>query len=429
MKELKCPNCGNVFSVDEADYALLLNQVKNSEFEAELTRRIHDMEQAHQARQQAERQADQQRQANEKLRQEQLFNQKLAQEQQKLQDKETEILRLNALIKEYDLKKHMEIQEALHTKDQQIQQIANAKTLAEKQAVLDINSLKEDYETKLRLAQEQVEYYKDLKIKLSTKMVGETLEQHCYNEFTRISPLFPYAEFHKDNEVLEGTKGDFVFRDKSDDGVEYISIMFEMKNENDEAASKHKNQDFFHKLDDDRKKKNCEYAVLVSLLEPENDLYNNGIVSVLQNDKGEKFEKMYVIRPQFFVPLITLLTQTSKKSLDAKRELAQVRQQQVDVTNFEEQLADFKEKFGRNYRLASDKFHTAIEEIEKSITHLQKIKEALIGSENNLRLANDKADELTIKRLTRGNPTMQAKFEEARSNRTQSEEDGPSLCE
>ena len=416
MKELKCPKCGNIFSVDEADYAVLLNQVKNVEFEEELTRRLHEMEQAQKARQEAERRAAEAQQQANQSRREQQFAQLLAQEQQKLQAKQAEVDQLKLKIENADNAKRLELQTALQEKDKLIQKLKNDKTLAEKQAVLDKNSLKEDYETKLKLAQEQVEYYKDLKIKLSTKMVGETLEQHCYNEFSRISPLFPNAEFHKDNEVVEGTKGDFVFRDKSDDGVEYISIMFEMKNENDETATKHKNQDFFHKLDEDRTKKNCEYAVLVSMLEPENELYNNGIVAVTQNDKGEKFEKMYVIRPQFFVPLITLLTQTSKKSLDAKRELALVRQQQIDVTNFEEQLADFKEKFGRNYRLASDKFHTAIDEIEKSITHLQKIKEALIGSENNLRLANDKADELTIKRLTRGNPTMQAKFDEARKN-------------
>ena len=413
MKELKCPKCGNVFSVDEADYALLLNQVKNAEFETELARRMREMEQMQKARQEAERRVAEAQQQAEQSRREQQFNQQLALEQQKLQAKQAEIEQLRLKIDKVDAEKKLELQAALQEKDIRIQQLENAKTLLEKQAVLDKNSLKEDYETKLKAAQDQVAYYKDLKIKLSTKMVGETLEQHCYNEFTRISPLFPNAEFHKDNDVIEGTKGDFVFRDKSEDGVEYISIMFEMKNENDETATKHKNQDFFHKLDEDRKKKNCEYAVLVSMLEPENDLYNNGIVSVLQNDKGEKFEKMYVIRPQFFVPLITLLCQTSKKSIEYQKQLAIAKSQSIDVTHFEEQLSDFKEKFGRNYRLASEKFHTAIDEIDKSITHLQKIKDALIGSENNLRLANDKAEELTIKRLTRGNPTMKAKFEEA----------------
>jgi hypothetical protein len=221
----------------------------------------------------------------------------------------------------------------------------------------------------------------------------------------------PNAYFEKDNEVVEGTKGDFVFRDYSDDGIEYISVMFEMKNENDQTATKHRNEDFLQKLDSDREKKGCEYAVLVSMLEPDSELYNGGIV-----DASHRFEKMYVIRPQFFIPLITLLCQTSKKSLEAKRQLAVAQSQQLDVTNFEAQLEDFKDKFGRNFRLASDKFKIAIDEIDKSIAHLQKIKDALIGSENNLRLANEKAEGLTVKKLTRGNPTMQAKFEQARSN-------------
>lgn len=409
MKELKCPKCGNVFSVDEADYALLLNQVKNAEFESELNRRLAEVQQTWESRQQA--QAMQVASANQKA---------MADKELEIQAKVAEIQRLNLQLAKFDSDKKVELQAALQAKDQQIIQLQNANALAAQQAELDKKSLRDDYETKLKAAQEQVDYYKDLKIKLSTKMVGETLEQHCYNEFTRVSPLFPNAEFHKDNDAVigddgRGTKGDFIFRDKSDDDVEYISIMFEMKNENDETATKHKNQDFFHKLDEDRKKKNCEYAVLVSMLEPENDLYNNGIVPVLQNDKGERFEKMYVIRPQFFIPLITLLCQTSKKSLEAKRQLAVAQSQQLDVTNFEAQLEDFKDKFGRNFRLASDKFKIAIDEIDKSIAHLQKIKDALIGSENNLRLANEKAEGLTVKKLTRGNPTMQAKFEQARS--------------
>ena len=410
MKELKCPKCGNVFSVDEADYASLLNPVKNAEFETELNRRLAEVQQTWESRQQA--QALQAASDNQKM---------LFEKDAQLQKKEAEIQNLKLQMAKADADKKVELQSALQTKDSLIQQLQNANVMAARQAELDKKSLRDDYETKLKAAQEQVDYYKDLKIKLSTKMVGETLEQHCYNEFTRVSPLFPNAEFHKDNDAVvgddgRGTKGDFIFRDKSDDDVEYISIMFEMKNENDETATKHKNQDFFHKLDEDRKKKNCEYAVLVSMLEPENDLYNNGIVPVLQNDKGERFEKMYVIRPQFFIPLITLLCQTSKKSLEAKRQLAVAQSQQLDVTNFEAQLEDFKDKFGRNFRLASDKFKIAIDEIDKSIAHLQKIKDALIGSENNLRLANEKAEGLTVKKLTRGNPTMQAKFEQARSN-------------
>jgi len=242
---------------------------------------------------------------------------------------------------------------------------------------------------------------------LSTKMVGETLEIHCSTEFNRVRPLFPNAYFEKDNDASGGSKGDFIFRDY-EDGIEYVSIMFEMKNEQDETATKHKNEDFFRKLDADRTSKNCEFAVLVSLLEPESELYNTGIVDV-----SYRYPKMYVIRPQFFIPLITLLVQTSKKSVEYKKQLVIAQNQSVDVKNFEQQLLDFKDKFGRNYRIASEKFQKAIEEIDKSIDHLQKIKDALIGSENNLRLANDKAEDLTIKKLTRGNPTMKELFDKA----------------
>jgi len=398
MKELKCPKCGNIFTVDEADYAVLLNQVKNAEFEAELARRIHDIEQMQQARQTAERQAIEAQQAAEKSRREQQFTLQLAQEQQKTRDLQAKL------------------DQAVLQQENAVQAVRQRATEAFAQKEQELAALRAKMESDRKAAEEQIAYYKDLKIKLSTKMIGETLEQHCYNEFTRISPLFPNAEFHKDNDVIEGTKGDFVFRDRSDDGVEYVSIMFEMKNENDETATKHKNQDFFRKLDDDRRKKNCEYAVLVSLLEPENDLYNNGIVSVLQNDKGEKFEKMYVIRPQFFVPLITLLTQTSKKSLDAKRELALVKAQQIDVSNFEEKLAAFKDGFARNVRLANDKFNTAIEEIDNTIKRLNKVREALVASGDYLGKADKKLEDVTIKRLTYGNPTMKAKFEEAQHN-------------
>ena len=243
-------------------------------------------------------------------------------------------------------------------------------------------------------------------------MIGETLEVHCSTEFNRMRSLFPYAYFEKDNDASEGSKGDFIFRDFGPDGTEYISIMFEMKNEADETATKHKNEDFFKKLDADRRSKNCEFAVLVSLLEPDSELYNGGIVDV-----SYRYDKMYVIRPQFFMPLISLLVQTSKKSLEYKQELAVARSQSVDVTNFEDKLIDFQKRFGNDYRLASEKFKTAVDEIDKSIQHLQKIKEALLGSENRLRLANDKLEGLTIKKLTRGNPTMKAKFEEARKKK------------
>ena len=379
MKELKCPKCGSTFSVDEADYALLLSQVKNSEFETELTRRIHELEQTRKAQQQAEQA-------------------RVAAEQQlKLQNLQTQIQALQAQIAQAEQQKQLAVM-----------QLRQQATEAYAKKEQELAALRSQTEAQLKALQEQVAYYKDMKIRLSTKMVGETLEQHCATEFARIRPLFPYAYFEKDNEVVEGTKGDFVFRDSSEDGVEYISVMFEMKNENDETATKHKNEDFLAKLDADRKKKGCEYAVLVSLLEPDSDLYNGGIV-----DMSHRYEKMYVIRPQFFVPLITLLCQTSRKSLDAKRELALVKAQQVDVTNFEEKLVAFKDAFGRNVRLANERFQDAIDEIDKTISHLQKVRENLVKSGDNLTLADKKLQEVTIKRLTAGNPTMQAKFDQA----------------
>ena len=271
-------------------------------------------------------------------------------------------------------------------------------------------ALKEDYERRLKQQQEQVDYYKDLKARMSTKMIGESLEIHCSTEFNRVrSSVYPNAYFEKDNDASRGTKGDFIFRDHID-GMEYISIMFEMKNEADTTATKHRNEDFLAKLDKDRREKGCEYAVLVSLLEPESELYNEGIVDV-----SYRYPKMFVVRPQFFMPIIALLTQASRNSVAYKKELEQVRQQSVDVHNFEEQLETFKDGFARNYRLASDRFRTAIDEIDKSIEHLQKIKEALVGSENNLRLANNKAERLTIRKLTYKNPTMKRMFDEARA--------------
>ena len=307
------------------------------------------------------------------------------------------------------LEEQRKAQDALKEKDNKIVELTGMVSLQKNEAALRENSIKETYEMQLKQKQEEVDYYKDLKTRMSTKMVGETLEIHCSTEFNRMRPLFPNAYFEKDNDASGGSKGDFIFRDY-EDGFEYISIMFEMKNEMDQTATKHKNEDFLKKLDEDRKAKKCEFAVLVSLLEPESELYNTGIV-----DMSHRYPKMYVIRPQFFIPLITLLVQTSKKSIEYQRQLAIARSQSVDVTNFESRLNDFKEKFANNYRLASEKFKTAIDEIDKSITHLQKIKEALVGSERNLRLANDKADGLTIKKLTRNNPTMKEKFKEARA--------------
>ncbi len=389
MKELKCPKCGSTFTVDEADYALLLSQVKNSEFETELARRIHELEQTQQARMQAEKAAEEARQQTEQLRREQQFNQQLQAKEQALQS-------LQSQVAAAEQQKQLAVA--------QVRQRATEEYMKKEQ---ELASLRTQMSEQLKALQEQVAYYKEMKIRLSTKMVGETLEQHCATEFARIRPLFPNAYFEKDNEVIEGTKGDFVFRDKSDDGVEYISIMFEMKNENDETATKHKNEDFLAKLDTDRKKKNCEYAVLVSMLEPESDLYNGGIV-----DMNHRFEKMYVIRPQFFVPLITLLCQANRKSIDAKRELALVKAQQIDVTNFEEKLTAFKDGFARNVRLANERFADAIDEIDKTIAHLTKVRENLIKSGDNLNAADKKLQDVTIKRLTYGNPTMKAKFDE-----------------
>ena len=328
-----------------------------------------------------------------------------------LAEKEREIAELNTTIAKNDGKLQLAVLEAVQAKDTEISQLRSAVELGKREAQIHEASLIKQHEEQLRLKQEQVDYYRDLKAKMSTKMVGETLEQHCSYEFENyIRPLMPNAYFDKDNDASNGTKGDFIFRDYEDD-VEYISIMFEMKNEMETTATKHKNEDFLKKLDDDRKKKGCEFAVLVSLLEADNELYNTGIVN-----KSHLYPKMYVIRPQFFVPFINLLVQASKKSLEYKKQLIQAREKEIDVTNFEEKLDEFKKGFGNNYRLASEKFTTAIDEIDKTIDHLQKVRKALVGSERNLRLANDKAEELTIKSLTKNNPTMKAKFEEARKS-------------
>ena len=399
MKELKCPKCGSVFTVDEADYASIVSQVKNAEFHDEVERRLREMQ---------ERQKTEEELAVSKVEKKY---------QDALSRKDLEISGLKSSVSESESKLRIAIMEeqrkaaeSLQGKDKEIAELKASAEISRQKAVNYVNTQKEQYEAKLKMMQEQVDYYKDLKTKMSTKMIGETLEVHCSTQFNQMMrPLLPNAYFEKDNDASGGSKGDFIFRDYAPDGTEYVSIMFEMKNEADETATKHKNEDFFKKLDADRKAKNCEFAVLVSLLEPDNELYNGGIVDV-----SYRYDKMYVIRPQFFLPIISLLVQTSKKSLEYKQQLAIAKSQSIDVTDFENQILDFKDKFGRNYRLASEKFQTAIDEIDKSISHLQKIKDALIGSENNLRLANDKAEALTIKKLTKGNPTMTALFEKAR---------------
>ena len=419
MKELKCPKCGNVFSVDEADYASIVSQVRNVEFEEELRRRLGEMR----GRQEAEQKA------KDAVTRED-FGRRMQAKELEISNKDQEISRLKtelqsiaerALLEKSNavLKARDEMKDSINAKEKEISELKNDRSLARSQAELEKKAIREEYEAKLRMAQEQVDYYKDMKIRMSTKMVGESLEAHCANIFNgSMLPMFPNAYFEKDNDASGGSKGDFIFRDY-EDGIEYVSIMFEMKNELDETAHRHRNEDFFRKLDADRTAKGCEYAVLVSLLEPENELYNNGIVDV-----SYRYPKMYVIRPQFFMPLITLLVNASKKSIQYQRELALARSQSVDVTNFENRLLEFKEKFGRNYELASRKFKDAIDEIDKSIKALQKTKDALLSSENNLRLANEKAEGLTIKKLTYKNPTMKAKFDEARAFSGTEEQDG-----
>ena len=416
MKELKCPKCGSVFSVDEADYAFILGQVKNQEFEAELRRRMADIDSRHKAEQQVEAAKKDAEIAQLRSRLETITAQKDNERNLALAAKEQQITRLNATIEQHQsnlqialLNKQRETQEIIQRKDSQIQQLKSNADLEKSQAQIRESELIKRHQHELQAKQELVEYYKDLKTRMSTKMVGETLEIHCSTLFNQLlRPVMPFAYFEKDNDATDGTKGDFIFRD-SEGGTEYVSIMFEMKNEMDTTATKHKNEDFLKKLDEDRRKKNCEFAVLVSLLEPESELYNGGIV-----DMSHRYPKMYVIRPQFFIPLITLLVQTSKKSLEYKRQLLLAQSKEVDVTNFENKLLDFKTKFGRHYELASKKFDDAIKQIDDTIAKLLKVKENLLGSENNLRLANQDTEELTIRKLTYNNPTMKAKFDEAR---------------
>ena len=418
MKELKCPKCGSVFSVDEADYAFILGQVKNQEFEAELRRRMADIDSRHKAEQQVEAAKKDAEIAQLRSQLQTIAAQKDNEKNLALAAKEQQITRLNATIEQHQsnlqialLNKQRETQEIIQRKDSQIQQLKSDADLEKSQAQIRESELIKHHQHELQAKQELVEYYKDLKTRMSTKMVGETLEIHCSTLFNQLlRPVMPFAYFEKDNDATDGTKGDFIFRD-SEGGTEYVSIMFEMKNEMDTTATKHKNEDFLKKLDEDRRKKNCEFAVLVSLLEPESELYNGGIV-----DMSHRYPKMYVIRPQFFIPLITLLVQTSKKSLEYKRQLLLAQSKEVDVTNFENKLLDFKTKFGRHYELASKKFDDAIKQIDDTIAKLLKVKENLLGSENNLRLANQDTEELTIRKLTYKNPTMKAKFDEARKD-------------
>lgn len=393
MKEIKCPNCGQVFQVDESGYAQIVSQVRDAEFLRELQRQ--------------EKVLAEKREAELKLIK--------ADQEKTAAEKDREIARLNAKLENSETEKKLAMTEAVQQKDaelaeknEEITRLRSELQLQKQEGELQAQSLKNEYSGMLKLKDEQIEQLKDFKSKQSTKMVGESLERHCSDEFNKIRmTAFPNAYFEKDNEAVENTKGDFIFRESDENGTEFISIMFEMKNESDTTATKHKNEDFFDKLDKDRKKKKCEYAVLVSTLEADSELYNSGIVDV-----SYRHEKMYVVRPQMFITIITLLRNAALNSLKYQRELAIVRNQQIDIQNFEENMNTFKEQFGRNYRLASEKFRKAIDEIDKTIDHLQKTKEALLGSENNLRLANGKAEDLTIKKLTKNAPSVREMFEE-----------------
>ena len=389
MQEIKCPKCGEFFTIDESGYASIVKQVRDHEFSKDLKER--------------EAQIEHDKEKDIKLA---------------LSEKDKEISELKSKLELMESARKLEISEAVLEKEREISEQKEKIALlngqietSEKSAKLKEQTIKEAYEEKLKTKDEQIAYYKDFKARQSTKMIGESLEQHCETEFNKLRATgFQNAYFEKDNDARTGSKGDFIFREKAEDGTEFISIMFEMKNEMDETATKHKNEDFLKELDKDRNEKGCEYAVLVSMLEADSEFYNTGIV-----DMSHRYPKTYVIRPQFFIPIITLLRNAALNSLSYKKELAVIRNQNIDISNFEAEMNDFKDKFARNYRIASEKFQKAIDEIDKTIDHLQKTKEALLSSENNLRLANNKAEDLSIKRLTRNNPTMAAKFEELKS--------------
>ena len=419
MRELKCPNCGTMFTVNETEYASILSQVKNQEFAAEVAKREEELRAQYATREQlAKQQAEMQ------------LQQSLAAKASEIEKQNSELAELRAKLQGIEQVKNSERQAAILAEQNRLQDTINSKEaeiarlnalmaqtvskheadaiLKAQEVALNEQKIRGEYEQLIKAKDQEVEFYKNFKTKMSTKMLGETLEQHCAVLFeNNLRPMMPNAYFEKDNDASQGSKGDFIFRDSVNE-QEYISIMFEMKNEADGTATKHRNEDFFKKLDEDRQKKGCEYAVLVSMLEPDSEIYNQGIVDV-----SHKYPKMFVVRPQQFITIITLLTNANKKSIELQSELALAKSQSIDVTNFENQLLDFKEKFGKNYRLASEKFNLAIKEIDQTISHLIKTKEALLSSENNLRLANDKATALTVKKLTRGNATMKKLFEEA----------------
>lgn len=461
MQEIRCPNCGEVFQVDETGYDQIARQVRDKEFSKELERREKELEAKQEkeieiirmqeekeynagiSKKEAEISAKEQMIAelkikldasetaknlavseavekkNQELSQEAKANsEKIAKKDAEISERDRKIAELQAKLEAGETAKQLAVAEAVEKKNEELSkkatEIADLRgelKNKETESRLHEQSLKEQYENSLKAKDEQIEYYKDFKARQSTKMIGESLEQHCLAQFNSIRmTAFPNAYFEKDNDARTGSKGDFIYREFGEDGTEFISVMFEMKNEADTTATKHKNEDFFKELDKDRKEKNCEYAILVSMLESDNEFYNNGIVDV-----SYRYPKMYVIRPQFFIPIITLLRNAALNSLQYRQELQMVRSQQVDILHFEENMNAFKEGFARNYRLASEKFATAIDEIDKTIDHLQKTKAALLSSENNLRLANNKADELTIKKLTKNAPSVKAMFDELKN--------------
>ena len=420
MNEIKCPHCGKEFQIDEKDYNSIVRQVRNHEFEEELQRREKEFtKEKNSELENLENKLNLKNTVEISLKDKEIEKLKNDIEKkelevsneykEKLSSKDLEIERLKNQLQQKESENKLALKEAIQEKDNEIFALNSKIDSNKNEYLLKEQSLKESYQKEIQNKNQEIELYKDMKLRLSTKMIGESLEQHCNTEFnTYLRAALPRAYFDKDNDAKSGSKGDFIFRDYSEDGIEYISIMFEMKNEADETATKHKNEDFFKELDKDRKEKNCEYAVLVSLLEKDNEVFNAGIVDV-----SHKYEKMYVIRPQSFIPIINILRNAAYKTLETKRQLIQIQNQNIDISHFEENMNMFKDAFGKNYRLASERFSSAIEEIDKSIDHLQKIKTYLTSSENNLRLANNKLDDLSIKKLTANAPSIAQKFEEA----------------
>lgn len=404
MQEIKCPKCGEVFQVDESGYNQIARQIRDKEFAKEVDRREKELKTTLEKDFALTRSQDENK-----------YNESLHKKDDEISGKDQIIIELQGKLEALEKDKQLAVAEAIEKKNEELTQklseisdLKGALKNKENERLLNETALKEQYEGKLKIKDEQIEYYKDFKARQSTKMIGESLEQHCLTQFNSLrTTAFPHAYFEKDNDARTGSKGDFIYRECGEDGTEFISIMFEMKNEADTTATKHKNEDFFKELDKDRNEKGCEYAILVSLLEIDNELYNNGIVDV-----SYRYPKMYVIRPQFFIPMITLLRNAAKNALQYRQELQIVRNQQVDILHFEDNMKTFKEGFARNYRQASNKFKEAIEEIDKTIHHLNKTKEALLSSENNLRLANNKAEDLSIKKLTKNAPSVKAMFDE-----------------